>query len=138
MEWHGDTPSFSRGGDQPEVQSPPGEHWWVYEVALPDGTEYWLHSPAHPTVEEMKESGEDEDFFWIVRARLKTPLGTDKDYVFPAPPLHDNYPYDESKHGSIDFIEKKDFWINEIIDPDSLENASEQAAATDWMDKSYV
>ncbi|MFC4259764.1 PAAR domain-containing protein [Marinobacter lacisalsi] len=105
----------SRGSEQWEIQSPPGDHWWVYEVARPDGAEYWLHSPEQPTVEDMKKSGEDEAFYWIVRARMKASLGTDTEYVFPAPALHDNLTYEDGKHGTPDFTEQKDFWVNQII-----------------------
>ncbi|MFL1485745.1 hypothetical protein [Marinobacter sp. LN3S78] len=105
----------SRGSEQWEIQSPPGDHWWVYEVARPDGAEYWLHSPEQPTVEDMKQSGEDEAFYWIVRARMKASLGTDTEYVFPAPPLHDNLTYKDGKHGTPDFTKQKDFWVNQIV-----------------------
>lgn len=105
----------SRGSEQWEIQSPPGDHWWVYEVARPDGAEYWLHSPEQPTIEDMKKSGEDEAFYWIVRARMKASLGTDTEYVFPAPALHDNLTYEDGKHGTPDFTEQKDFWVNQII-----------------------
>ncbi len=114
----------SQGTEQWDIQTAPRGHWWLYETALPDGVEYWFHSPEQATVEQMQRTGKDETFYWIVRARLKTTLGSTTDYVFPAPALEDNLSFNDVKHGKVDFRKKKDFWINQIINPASLASAS--------------
>lgn len=90
-----------------ELQEPPTDHWWIYRRALPDGVEYWLHTPKPEGVVYHE---------WKVRARMVTDLGTDRDYVFPAPPVSDPLVYQESKHGSHeapDFTrDDAPFWAN--------------------------
>lgn len=76
-----------------ELQESPTDHWWIYRRALPDGVEYWLHTPKPEGVVYHE---------WKVRARMVTDLGTDRDYVFPAPPVSDPLIYQEGKHGKHD------------------------------------
>lgn len=76
-----------------ELQESPTDHWWLYRRALPDGAEYWLHTPR-PEGLVFHE--------WKVRARMVASLGTDREYVFPAPPVSDPLVYQESKHGDHD------------------------------------
>ena len=90
-----------------ELQESTNKHWWIYRRALPDGMEYWLHTPG-PEGLVFHE--------WKVRARLVASLGTDRDYVFPAPPVSDPQVYQESKHGSHDAPDfardDAPFWAN--------------------------
>lgn len=76
-----------------EQQKSPAGHWWVHRRVLPNGIEYWLHTPkpAHMVYYE-----------WTIRARLVAKLGTDREYVFPAPPVSDPLVYQASKYGNHD------------------------------------
>ena len=76
-----------------EVQESPTEYWWIYRRALPDGVEYWLHTPK-PEGMVYHE--------WKVRARMVAGLGTDREYVFPAPPVSSSLVYQSSEHGKHD------------------------------------
>lgn len=94
-------------GAQDELQESTKKNWWIFRRALPDGMEYWLHTPR-PRGLVFHE--------WKVRARLVASLGTDRDYVFPAPRVSDPLVYQESKHGSHDdpnfSKEEAPFWAN--------------------------
>lgn len=90
-----------------ELQESPTGHWWLYRRALPDGVEYWLQTPQPEGLVYHE---------WKVRARVVANLGTDREYVFPAPPIDDPLVYQESKHGghdAPDFTrEDAPFWAN--------------------------
>jgi hypothetical protein len=76
-----------------EVQESPTNYWWIYRRALPDGVEYWLHTPKPEGLVYHE---------WKVRARMVAGLGTDREYVFPAPPVSSSLVYQSSEHGKHD------------------------------------
>lgn len=53
---------------------------------------------------------------WTVRGRLVAKLGTDREYVFPAPPVRDSLVFQTSKYGDHDepdfTQDDAPFWAN--------------------------
>lgn len=74
-----------------ELQESQDGDWWVHRRFLPDGIEYWLETPR-PRGLVFHE--------WKIRARMVADLGTDREYVFPAPPVRDPLVYQEFRHGN--------------------------------------
>lgn len=76
-----------------DLQESPTDHWWLYRRVLPDRVEYWLRTPKPEGLVYHE---------WKVRARVVANLGTEREYVFPAPPVSDPLVYQESEHGAHD------------------------------------
>lgn len=74
-----------------ELQDSPDGDWWIHRRFLPDGIEYWLETPR-PAGLEFHE--------WKIRARMVADLGSDREYVFPAPLISDPLVYEETRHGN--------------------------------------
>lgn len=74
-----------------ELQESQDGDWWIHRRFLPDGVEYWLETPR-PMGLVFHE--------WKIRARMVADLGTDREYVFPAPPVSDPLVYQEARHGN--------------------------------------
>lgn len=74
-----------------ELQEPAAGDWWTHRRILPDGFEYWLETPK-PGGLVVHE--------WKVRARMVADLGTNTEYVFPAPPVSDPLVYQKGRHGN--------------------------------------
>lgn len=90
-----------------ELEEPSSSHWWTHRRALPNGIEYWLHTPKRAGMVYYE---------WTVRGRLVAKLGTDREYVFPAPPVRDSLVFQTSKYGDHDepdfTQDDAPFWAN--------------------------
>ncbi|MFL1468211.1 hypothetical protein [Marinobacter sp. HN1S83] len=76
-----------------ELQESPDDEWWLHQKPLPDGVEYWLHTPQAEGLVYYE---------WKIRTRMVASLGTDREYVFPAPPVSDPLVYQAGEHGDHD------------------------------------
>ena len=108
-----------------ELTPVPGVSWDApvrYKLPVENGYVFWLHMPR-PSLEKRRTIHE-----FPVMARVVSPLGTDREWVFPAPPPKDPLVFDPKRHGAHgepDFERSPDaFWSTETV---SRARAMEQA-----------